>query len=518
MTAPTPTLLLILDGWGDAPASPGNAVALAETPTLDALRAERPRTLLTCSGRAVGLPEGFMGNSEVGHMNIGAGRIVYQDMTRIDMAIERDGLAGNAALARVFEGARERGTRVHLMGLLSDGGVHSHTGHLFALLELARRHGVPTFVHVFLDGRDTAPTSGEGFMRALAARLEALGHGRVATVTGRYWAMDRDKRWERNQRAYDAMTLGLGRAVADPVAAVTTAYAAGQTDEFVEPCVVTGADGAPVALLEDGDAVLFFNFRADRARQIVRALFDPDFTGFPRQRFPRLEVTTMTRYEADFPLPVAFPPVSLDGVLGEVVSGLGLSQLRIAETEKYAHVTYFMNCGREEPFPGEERILVPSPREVATYDQKPEMSVREVTDKLCAALGEGQYPFVACNLANLDMVGHTGIIPAVCAAARAVDGCVARILDAARRAGYRVMVTADHGNAEEMLGPDGGPQTAHSRNKVPFVLVEPPRAGGLPPVRLRRDGVLGDIAPTILGLWGVALPEGMTGRSLVEEN
>ncbi len=254
-------------------------------------------------------------------------------------------------------------------------------------------------------------------MRALAARLEALGHGRVATVTGRYWAMDRDKRWERTRRAYDAMTLGLGRAVADPVAAVTTAYAAGQTDEFVEPCVVTGADGAPVALLEDGDAVLVFNFRAARARQIVRALFDPDFTGFPRQRFPRLEVTTMTRYEADFPLPVAFPPVSLDGVLGEVVSGLGLSQLRIAETEKYAHVTYFMNCGREEPFPGEERILVPSPREVATYDQKPEMSVREVTDKLCAALGEGQYPFVACNLANLDMVGHTGIIPAVCAAA-----------------------------------------------------------------------------------------------------
>lgn len=517
MTTPTPTLLLILDGWGDAPASPGNAVAQAATPTLDALRADWPQTLLTCSGRAVGLPEGFMGNSEVGHMNIGAGRIVYQDMTRIDMAIEQDGLAGNAALAQVFAGARARGGRVHLMGLLSDGGVHSHTGHLFALLELARRHGAPTFVHAFLDGRDTAPTSGVGFLVELAARLEALGHGRIATVMGRYWAMDRDKRWERNKLAYDAMTLGLGLAVADPLAAVAEAYAAGETDEFVKPRVVVDATGKPVATLDDGDAVLFFNFRADRARQIVRALFDPQFTGFVRERLPRLDVTTMTRYEADFPLPVAFPPVPLDGVLGEVVSGLGLAQLRIAETEKYAHVTYFMNCGREEPFPGEERILVPSPREVATYDQKPEMSVYEVTDRLCAALAGGKYPFVACNLANLDMVGHTGVISAVCAAARAVDGCVARILDAARAAGYRAMVTADHGNAEEMLDEHGGPQTAHSRNKVPFVLVEPTPPGTRPGVRLRAGGVLGDIAPTILGLWGVAPPAAMTGTSLIQE-
>ncbi|BBD07853.1 2,3-bisphosphoglycerate-independent phosphoglycerate mutase [Desulfovibrio ferrophilus] len=512
MTALTPTLLLILDGWGIAPESEGNAVTMASTPNLDRLCADFPRTELTCSGRAVGLPDGFMGNSEVGHMNIGAGRVVYQDMTRIDLAIENNELASNVVLKELMDTAKAGGGRLHLMGLVSDGGVHSHILHLFALLEAAKAAGVETFIHVFLDGRDTAPTSGAGFVRQLQARLDELGFGRIATVTGRYWAMDRDKRWERNKDAYDALTLGKGVMVTDAVSAIEAAYGAGENDEFVKPRVLMDGE-VPVGLLRDGDAAFFFNFRADRARQIVRSLFDEEFAEFEREACPKLHLGTMTRYEASFPLPVAFPPQTISETLGEVVSGLGAKQLRIAETEKYAHVTYFMNCGREEPFENEERVLIQSPRDVATYDEKPEMSVKEVTQKLLAALGSGHYSFIACNFANLDMVGHTGIIPAVLEAAKNVDECVGQVVNLALASGFRVMITADHGNAEQMISDDGGPHTAHSTNKVPFVLVDKNRTE----VSLRSGGILGDIAPTVLSLWGIDAPVAMTGQTLVED-
>jgi len=453
-----------------------------------------------------------MGNSEVGHMNIGAGRVVYQDMTRIDLAIEEGTLAANETLKGLFAAARAGSGRVHFFGLVSDGGVHSHILHLFALLALAKANGVESFVHVFLDGRDTPPTSGADFTAQLVAEMERLGHGRIASVTGRYWAMDRDKRWERVARAWEALVLGRGIQAEDPVAAIREAYAAGQNDEFVEPRVIVG-HGRPVALLDDGDAALFFNFRADRARQLTRSLFDPEFDGFEREKRPGLHLATMTRYEESFPLPVAFPKQELTNSLGEVVSAMGARQLRIAETEKYAHVTYFFSCGREEPFPGEERVLVPSPREVATYDLKPEMSVATVAERFVEAWDREPFPLAVCNLANLDMVGHTGIIPAAIAACEAVDGAVARIVPAVLAGGGRVLLTADHGNAETMLDAAGGPFTAHTLNTVPLVLVDEARKGST----LRAGGKLGDIAPTILALWGLTPPAGMTGQSLLAE-
>jgi 2,3-bisphosphoglycerate-independent phosphoglycerate mutase len=512
MTMPElrPTLLLILDGWGQAPDGPGNAVARACAPTLDRLRAGYPGTLLDCSGRAVGLPTGFMGNSEVGHMNIGAGRVVYQDMTRIDLAIEEGRFADNPAIAGALEAARKSGGRLHLMGLVSDGGVHSHLNHVFALLAAAKAAGVEVAVHAFLDGRDTPPDSGAGYLEQLVAEMRRLGWGEIATVMGRYWAMDRDSHWERNERAHAAMALGRGQAVADPVTAVREAYAAKEFDEFIEPRIVA-REGRPVALLAEGDAVFFFNFRADRARQIVRALFDPQFDGFSREAFPRLHVATMTRYEAAFPLPVAFPKDEIAHTLGQVVAELGLAQLRIAETEKYAHVTYFLNCGREAPFPGEERILVPSPREVATYDLKPEMSVFEVAARFVERWSAGGLSLAVCNLANLDMVGHTGVLSAAVAACEAVDAAVADIVGAVRASGGRVLLTADHGNSEEMIDSRGGPHTAHTLNRVPLVLVDDEWKGAT-----LRPGKLADIAPTILDLWGVERPAAMTGQSLVE--
>ena len=509
MTSPRPTLLLILDGWGEAPAGPANAVCLACAPTLARLRAEYPGTLLDCSGRAVGLPAGFMGNSEVGHMNIGAGRVIYQDMTRIDVAIEEGRFAGNPAIAGALAAAKASGGRLHLMGLVSDGGVHSHQNHIYALLAAAKAAGVPAVVHAFLDGRDTPPDSGAGYLEQLAAEMARLGWGEIATVMGRYWAMDRDKHWERNEQAYAAMAQGRGEAVADPVAAVRAAYAAQEFDEFVKPRIVA-KDGQPVALLADGDAVFFFNFRADRARQIVRALFEADFAEFPREAFPRLHVATMTRFESAFPLPVAFPKEEIGQTLGQVVSELGLSQLRIAETEKYAHVTYFLNCGREEPFPGEERILVPSPREVATYDLKPEMSVFEVAEKFVERWNRGGLSLAVCNLANLDMVGHTGVLPAAISACEAVDQAAAGIIGAVLAAGGRVLLTADHGNSEEMVDAAGKPHTAHTLNRVPLVLVDDQAKG-----RTLKPGKLADIAPTILDLWGVERPAAMTGQSLL---
>ena len=505
----TPTMLLILDGWGQAPAGPGNAVSLARMPAVDALLALPSRTTLLCSGRAVGLPDGYMGNSEVGHMNIGAGRIVYQDMTRIDIALEDCSFFSNPVIAETIAAAKKSGGALHLLGLLSDGGVHSHIRHLFALLEAAQKAGVPAFVHAFMDGRDTAPDSGVNFMRELVAHLGPKA--RVASISGRYYAMDRDKRWDRTQKAWDCLINGDAPGFADPVAAVQAAYDAGQTDEFITPRLVMPEGGAP-ALIKDGDAVFFFNFRADRARQIARCLFDPVFAEFDRKRLPKLAAfSTMTAYEAAFPMPAAFLRQNLDHGLGQVVSQAGLKQLRIAETEKYAHVTYFFNGGVEEPLPGEERRLLPSPRDVATYDLKPEMSVFQVTDLLLKEWESGAYDFVVCNFANLDMVGHTGIIPAAVKACEAVDACVARVVAAVRARGGRLLLTADHGNAEEMLTPNAHAQTAHSKNPVALVIMDEDAPHTLKP------GKLGDIAPTVLSLWGMPVPPEMTGQSLVEK-
>ena len=510
MPAPlTPTLLLILDGWGQAPPGPGNAVSLAATPHIDALMALPSRAELLCSGRAVGLPSGYMGNSEVGHMNIGAGRIVYQDMTRIDMALEDGSFAANPVIVETIAATKKSGGVLHLMGLLSDGGVHSHINHLFALLDEAAKAGVPAAVHAFMDGRDTAPDSGIGFMRQLTAKLGP--NARVATVSGRYYAMDRDKRWDRTQKAWDALVNGKAPLFPDAVAAVRAAYDAGDTDEFIKPRIIAD-DTHPPRLITDGDAVFFFNFRADRARQLSRCLFDPAFAEFDRQKQPNLAAfATMTHYDSSLPMPAAFLRQNLNKSLGQVVAETGCRQLRIAETEKYAHVTYFFNCGLEEPFPNEDRRLIPSPRDVATYDLKPEMSVHEVTDTLIREWESGVYDFVVCNLANLDMVGHSGIIPAAVKACEAVDSCVGRIVAAVKARKGRLLMTADHGNAEEMLTPDNHPQTAHSKNPVAIILMDEDAP------RVLRSGKLGDIAPTILRLWGMPIPEEMTGQSLVEE-
>lgn len=503
-----PTLLLILDGFGLAPAGPGNAVSLAKTPVLDGLFAKYPHTRLACAGRAVGLPEGFMGNSEVGHMNIGAGRIVYQDMTRIDIAIENGEFAANPVLLELCAKAKAGSGRLHLMGLVSDGGVHSHQNHIHALVALAKSQGIKDiFVHAFLDGRDTPPSSGLAYVEALQAKLSELGAGRVATVTGRYYAMDRDKHYERNELAYLGLACGQGVPVREAVSAIREAYAAGETDEFVKPRVVVDETRAPVGQISDGDALFFFNFRADRARQISRAFFDKDFKEFARPCCPELSVfASMTQYESSFPLPAAFGPQSLEGFLGQAVSEQGLKQLRIAETEKYAHVTYFLNCGVEDALPGEERVLIPSPREVPTYDHKPEMSAREVTEALLAR--RAQFDLCVCNLANLDMVGHTGIIDAAIKACETVDDCVGRLVAAFLDADGQVFLTADHGNAEEMIDANGGPQTAHSTNPVPLLHID--AQGG----RTLRPGKLGDIAPTILASWGLEKPAAMTGESL----
>ncbi|MHC1788944.1 2,3-bisphosphoglycerate-independent phosphoglycerate mutase [Solidesulfovibrio sp.] len=507
---PTPTLLLILDGWGLAPAGPGNAVTEAKTPALDRLLAENPSTTLACSGRAVGLPSGFMGNSEVGHMNIGAGRVVYQDMTRIDIAVEDGSLAQNPVLAELARASLAAGGRVHLLGLVSDGGVHSHIAHAKALVAALAALGQRDIcIHALLDGRDTPPRSGAGYVADLDASLAEIGAGRIASVIGRFYAMDRDNRWERVAAAYAALTEGAGESFADPVAAVNAAYAAGQTDEFVTPRLLAGGEG----VIRDGDAVFFFNFRADRAREITRALTAADFDGFPRERVVKLSgFATMTEYDGSFGLPAAFAPVAVTDVLGEVYARANLTQLRLAETEKYAHVTYFFNCGREEPFPGEARQLIPSPREVATYDLKPEMSAVAVTDAFLASMDQG-HSLSVVNLANCDMVGHTGILEAARIAVATVDACVARIAAAVAAAGWRMLVTADHGNAEEMIAPDGGPMTAHTLNPVRLILVDPDRTG----VKLAA-GKLGDIAPTILTLAGLPVPAAMTGDCLVTES
>jgi 2,3-bisphosphoglycerate-independent phosphoglycerate mutase len=472
-----PVVLVVLDGWGCAPPGPGNAVSLADTPVFDRLWAEYPHTTLDASGEAVGLPPGQMGNSEVGHLTIGSGRVLYQDLMRVDKAIEDGSLFENPALVSAFE----RGEQVHLLGLVSHGGVHSHIDHLKALLRFAPEK---TWIHAFTDGRDVSPHSA-------AHDLAELPTDRIATVAGRYYAMDRDQRWERTDRALAAITKGEGDQASDPVAAVQASYDRGVTDEFIEPVVVEGRPR-----LTHADTAIFFNFRPDRARQLSQRLLEAGY-----------DLTTMTRYRDDLDCPIVLEEQEVDETMAEVLAGHGLRQLHAAETEKYAHVTYFFNGGREEAWPGEERILVPSPREVGTYDKKPEMSAPELAERFCAEIGN-DYGFAVINFANPDMVGHTGVIPAVVEAVETADACLGRIVDCVQAAGGTLLITADHGNAEQELQEDGSPHTAHTTNPVPLVVT---RAG----IELREGGELSDLVPTALELLGLSRPAAMTGRNLV---
>jgi 2,3-bisphosphoglycerate-independent phosphoglycerate mutase len=504
---------MILDGWGINPDSERNAVAQARTPNLDRLLQQFPHVPIQTSGMAVGLPDGQMGNSEVGHLNMGAGRVVYQDLTRISKAIVDGDFFENPVFLDCIRAVKASGGRLHLAGLLSDGGVHSHNTHLYGLLELARRQGLPeVFVHCLLDGRDTPPQSGAEYLAQLEAEMGLIGVGRVATVMGRYWAMDRDNRWERVERAYNAMVLGEGEHCPSSAEAIDRSYASGVTDEFVEPAVMM-ADGLPVGQVKDGDGFIFFNFRSDRAREITRALALDDCPGFQRRGRPLLaSYVCMSEYDATFGLPIAYAQESLVNIFGEVVSRAGLRQLRIAETEKYAHVTFFFNGGDEEPFTGEDRCLIPSPKEVATYDQKPEMSAFQVTDELVLRLQQDLYDVIILNFANCDMVGHTGNLPAAVKAVEAVDLCVGRLVEMVREKGGVALITADHGNADQMWDPaTDGPHTAHTCNPVWLVLVDESRKG----VRLREGGCLADVAPTMLDILALPKPAEMTGVSLM---
>ena len=507
--------LVILDGWGLREPADDNAVTRADAPTWRHLweEGEYPRARLTTHGPAVGLPPGQMGNSEVGHMNLGAGRVVMQSLQRIAHAIESGDFARNEAFVGLMRAVKERGATLHLMGLVGPGGVHAVDDHLLALCDLAGREEVPAVrIHVFLDGRDTPPRSARDFLTELFGRQAGNGACRVATLMGRYWAMDRDKRWDRTEQAYRAIVYGEGIPVRNPVEAVQTAYDAGESDEFVKPRVLVDRDGEPVGRLRDGDGVIFFNFRADRARQMTRALADPEFDGFDRgPGAPKVDVVTMTQYDEELPLSAAFPPQPLDDKLCDVLAARGLTSFRTAETEKYPHVTYFFNGGVEEPPPGETRRLVPSPK-VATYDLQPEMSAPDVTRGLVEAIRSKAYDVLVCNYANPDMVGHTGVLEAAIRAVETVDRGVGEVLQACRETGTTLIVTADHGNCEQMWDPEtNGPHTAHTTNPVGIVLVEPEdrrTAAGL------NDGALCDIAPTILGLIGVEQPEAMTGKDL----
>jgi 2,3-bisphosphoglycerate-independent phosphoglycerate mutase len=509
-----PVLLVVLDGWGLRAEREANAIAIAGTPSMDALTSEYPWTALETSGLSVGLPEGQMGNSEVGHTNLGAGRIVYQDLVRINRAVEDGSFFQNPVLQEAMRRARGGSGTVHFMGLLSDGGVHSHVEHLHACLELARREGVPrAFVHAFLDGRDVPPKSGLGYLESFEKRLGETGYGQVATVMGRYYAMDRDKRWDRVALAYGALVRGEGFKAASGARAVEEAYARGETDEFVKPTAVVNGGGEPRARVKDGDAIVFFNFRADRAREITRAFTQEGFAEFDAKPRPRLSYyACMTEYDKTFGLPVAYTPDQPTHIFPELVAQAGIPQLRCAETEKYAHVTFFFNGGREVQFPGEERILVPSPRDVKTYDEKPEMSAREVTDRLVPAIESRKYGFILVNFANPDMVGHTGILPAAVKAVKVVDECIGRLWKAARASHMAMLVTADHGNCEMMVDPaTGQPHTAHTLGPVPFVLADPDFKGA----KLRAKGVLADVAPTALQVMGLPQPEEMKGLGLL---
>ncbi|MGH7568967.1 MAG: 2,3-bisphosphoglycerate-independent phosphoglycerate mutase [Gemmatimonadales bacterium] len=505
--ARTPVVLIVLDGWGYRPSADGNAIELGATPTWHRLWARAPRTLLEASGPAVGLPPGQMGNSEVGHLNLGAGRVVSQDIVRIAQSIASGEFFRLPPLVELCATVKRSGGTLHLLGLIGTGGVHALDTHLLAAVELGRRAEVPVAIHAWLDGRDTLPKSALGFMAEL---LKAVGRsgGRavVSTVIGRYYAMDRDKRWERTKLAYDAMVRGIGAPAPDPLSAIRQAYEAGETDEFVKPRIIAGTP-----TIRTGDGVFCVNFRADRMRQIVRALAIAGFEAFDVRDRPRLALVTMTQYDETFPLPVAFPPETLSRILAQVLAEHGKTTFRTAETEKYAHVTYFFNGGFEVPYSGEERLLVPSPN-VATYDLKPEMSAPGVTDVLCRAIEAGEHDFILCNYANGDMVGHSGVLSAAVKAVETVDRCLGRVLPSAERRGAALLITADHGNCEMMIDPaTGGPHTAHTTNPVPFVLVENEGGGAM---ALRSGGSLCDVGPTILHLLGIEPPPEMTGRDL----
>lgn len=504
-----PVVLVVLDGWGYRAERDGNAIALASTPTWDALWSRFPKTLLDASGLAVGLPEGQIGNSEVGHLNLGAGRVVAQDLVRIATAIRDKSFFENRVFIQIIGDAVAKKKRVHLIGLVGSGGVHAIDEHLLALVDLCAKLGAKPAIHGMLDGRDTMPRSGIGYMRELLGRTRDKAE--VASLGGRYFGMDRDNRWDRTEKWYRVTVEGVGPTARDPLEVIQAAYNRNETDEFVTPTVIVGEDGKPVAPMHDGDAVICFNFRSDRMRQIVRTLTQPDFTGFDTRNRPRLSVVTMTMYDETFEMPVAFPPISMANIVGEVVSKAGMTMLRTAETEKYAHVTYFFNGRIETPFPGEERVLVPS-QKVATYDLMPEMSAPGVTDVLTAAIKKGDHDFILCNFANGDMVGHTGSLPATIAAVETVDRCMGRVLKTAQESGVRLLVTADHGNCELMIDPQtGGPHTAHTTSPVPFVVVD--ERGASP---LRKGGALCDVGPTVMRLLGLELPAEMTGTDLRE--
>jgi 2,3-bisphosphoglycerate-independent phosphoglycerate mutase len=505
-----PVALIVLDGWGYRPETDGNAIALAKTPTWDSLWKSGSRTLLEASGLRVGLPAGQMGNSEVGHLNLGAGRVVVQDLVRISLAISDGSFYTNTVLTGACRQAKKTQATLHLLGLIGAGGVHAIDTHLCALLELTKRERVERVaIHAFLDGRDTMPKSGLGYVQQLLEYIRKTGiPAKIASISGRYYAMDRDRRWDRTELAYSAIVEGQGTQVTDPLEAIRQAYESGKTDEFMLP-VVVAENGKAVAPMRDGDQVICFNYRSDRMRQIVRALIDPGFDGFDISRRPKVAVTTLTNYDKTFDVPVAFQPTSMERILAEVLSSQGLCMLKTAETEKYPHVTYFFNGGVEKPYPCEERVMVPSPK-VATYDLKPEMSAAGVTDALCKGISSGEHDFILCNYANADMVGHSGSIPATIKAVETVDQSLARVLKTAESAGMRLIVTADHGNAEMMIDPEtGGPHTAHTTNPVPFVIVDWDQEQ-----RLRSDGALCDVAPTILSMLGIEQPREMSGVNL----
>ncbi len=509
----TMTALIIMDGFGLNPSHEGNAIFQQGTPGLDKLLAVYPHTRLGASGMNVGLPDGQMGNSEVGHLNIGAGRIVYQELTRITKDIQDGVFFEKEALVEAMDSAKKTGKALHLMGLLSDGGVHSHNTHLYALLEMAKKRGLQkVYVHCFLDGRDVPPSSGLGFVKELEGELGKIGVGEIATVMGRYWAMDRDNIWDRVKQAYDALVLGNGKPADTGAKAVEQSYALNETDEFVKPTVVQ-KNGQPTAVISENDSVIFFNFRPDRARQLTRTFIQPDFDGFVREKgyFP-VRFVSMTQYDETFTgLKIVNPPASMENTMGEYLSSLGKTQLRIAETQKYAHVTFFFNGGVEKPNDGEDRVLIPSSK-VATFDLKPEMSAYEVADQAVALIREKKYDVMILNFANCDMVGHTGIMEAAMAAVKAVDECVGRVVDVILENGGRAFVTADHGNADQMVDPvTGEPFTAHTTFPVPFIAVGPEFIGK----RLREGGRLADIAPTMLASMGIPVPKEMTGEPLV---
>jgi len=505
-----PLVLMILDGWGLRSDCENNAISLADPQNFYRLVDKYPSTSLKCSGLDVGLPRGLMGNSEVGHLNMGAGRIVFQEITRITSAIEDGSFFANPEFNAAINYALKNQGALHLMGLLSDGGVHSHLEHLYALLKLCQQHGVQeVFVHAFLDGRDVNPKSAGDYIIAVEKKMQELGIGKIASLSGRYYAMDRDNHWDRVEKAYNALVMGEGIKAPNAYAAIINSYEARVTDEFIEPVVIIDTKGKPQGLIKDGDGVIFFNFRADRAREITRAFVDPALDKFQRRMRPQVHYVCMTQYDATIDAPVAFAPQNLNNTLGEVLADSGLRQLRIAETEKYAHVTFFFNGGVEEPNPGEDRILIPSP-DVPTYNLKPEMSAREVTAKVLEQIERDYYDVIIMNYANPDMVGHTGILEAAVEAVKVVDQCLEQVVEAVLNKGGCVLITADHGNCEMMCSPEGTPHTAHTTDEVPFILV----ADKFINQRLRENGALRDIAPTMLELLGIPIPQEMTGDKL----